>query len=137
MQLKKTLHFPYFQLFRHRTSKVNSDTNFLGSPCHLLCAEALFPKTWGVKKEEKVKYLAYSVEISGFYCHHEFTWNQFSWFLKDINCHFNHFRGSEFTFWEKFTFENWKIPKISKFGATEMSKKAVFETQKTSKIDFT
>ena len=35
------------------------------------------------------------VEISGFLCHSDFTWNQFWKFLKFQNCRFCNFRGSE------------------------------------------
>ena len=31
-------------------------------------------------------------------CHSDFTWNQFGWFQKVKNCHFNHFGGFQFWF---------------------------------------
>ena len=42
----------------------------------------------------------HSVEISGiFYCHHDFTWNQFWPIWSPKKCHFDRFSDFEFRFW--------------------------------------
>ena len=41
----------------------------------------------------------YSVENSGFFCHSDFTWNQFWWFQKFKICYFCLSRSSQFWFW--------------------------------------
>ena len=45
------------------------------------------------------KYYYHSVEISGFYCHSDFTWNQFWCFLMFKNCHFCSFRDFKLWVW--------------------------------------
>ena len=53
----------------------------------------------------------HSVEISWFFYHADFTWNQFWGFLKCKISHFNTFRGSEFSFSWTFTlFKAWHLP---------------------------
>ena len=51
----------------------------------------------------------HSVEISGFFCHSDFTWNQFQGFSKYQNCHFSNCREIEFWFYGKF--QSWKLSK--------------------------
>ena len=53
----------------------------------------------------------YSVDISWFLYHSNFTWNQFGGFKECKICHFNTFRGSEFWFLRIFAlFEGWHLP---------------------------
>ena len=50
------------------------------------------------RRQYREKVLSHSVEISEFFCHTDFTWNQF-WRLEEVkNCHVCRFRGSEFWF---------------------------------------
>ena len=54
-----------------------------------------------------------SVEISGFFCHSDFTWNQLRCLQKFKNCHFCIFWGSEF--WDEEIVGNLEGLKITKF----------------------
>ena len=57
-------------------------------------------------------YHSHSVEMSWFFYHTGFTWNQFWGFLKCKICHFNKFRGSEIWFlWIFSLLEGWNLPK--------------------------
>ena len=57
--------------------------------------------------------LLHSVEISWFFYHSDFTWNQIWGFWKCKICHFNTFIESEFWFlWIFALCHSWKWPKI-------------------------
>ena len=49
------------------------------------------------QKYQCIWLLGHSVESLRFFCHSDFTWNQFWAFLKSKICHFSKFRGSEST----------------------------------------
>ena len=54
---------------------------------------------------------SHSVEISWFFYHLDFTWNQFWGFYKCKMCHFSTIRGSEiWVSWIFAPFEGWNIP---------------------------
>ena len=52
----------------------------------------------------------HSMEISGFLCYSDFTWNQFWTILKFWNCHFCHFGAVNFH-----NLENSSLQKVQKF----------------------
>ena len=74
----------------------------------------------------RFRVLKYSVEISWFYYHSDFTWNQCLRFLKCKICHFNTFRGSEFWFLWIFPF----------FKGRNLTKRQNSEPQKWQKRQF-
>ena len=68
------------------------------------------------------------MQIAGFFCHSDFTWNQFWRILKLQNCHFCTFRGSEFWFFMTFcTFWRLELTKLTKFRALKWPKMAFLE----------
>ena len=70
------------------------------------------------------------MEISGFFCNLDFTWNQFWSFWSSKNCHFYHFSSSEVSDFGFFTLSNVWISQKSKFRASKMATSAVFEPLK-------
>ena len=63
------------------------------------------------------------MEISGFFCHLDFTWNQFWSFWSSKNCCFNHLRSSEFWFfWELLIFPGVKCPKSQNSNSSKLVK---------------
>ena len=73
----------------------------------------------------------HSVEISGFFCHSDFTWNQFWSFLST--------KIAILTILdlEVLTFSRVKFSQKSKFKVSSSVITAVFNFQKSAKIDFT
>ena len=65
----------------------------------------------------KLSVTLHRVEISWFFCHSDFKWNQFWEFLKCKICHFNTFRGSEFWVYGYLHFLKAEIHQITKFRA--------------------
>ena len=77
----------------------------------------------------------HSVEISWFFYHSDFTWNQFLGFLKCKICHFNTFaRLWILTFRHFSTFWRLKFIKSTKFRALEIAKTAVFNLLDSQKL---
>ena len=65
-----------------------------------------------------------SVEISGFFYHSDFTWNQFVGFWKCKICHFNTFRGFELWFlWIFGLSEGWIWPKLKSAEPLKLQRK--------------
>jgi len=79
-----------------------------------------------------------SVEISEFYCHSDFTWNQFWSFWSHKNCHhFDHFKKLLIlTFLEIFDIFKCEVLKESKFKAYKIVKMAFFDLLKSAKNRF-
>ena len=101
-------------------------------------------KGWVIWKEESCTLsetsLAWyhSAEISWFFYHSDFTWNQFWGFLKHKICNFNTSRGSEFFIFLNFgPFWRLKPSKLTKFIAPKIAKNLSFRTSRFLKIDFT
>ena len=69
----------------------------------------------------------HSVKISGFFCHFDFTWNQFWLVLMVKNCNLNNFGG--FDLLGNFILENVEFKNL-KFGAAKTVKMAVFDLLK-------
>ena len=69
-----------------------------------------------------------SVEISWFFYHSDFTWNQFEGFQKDKIGHFYTIRRSEFLLFMNFcTFWRLNFNKLTKFRAPKVAKKQFSE----------
>ena len=79
----------------------------------------------------------HSVEISWFFCHSDFTWNQFWWIWKYEKCLFSIFRGFEFLI-----LVNCSLHRMQKFieiriQSLQMCWKWQFLTSKILEFDFT
>ena len=75
----------------------------------------------------------HSVEISQFFYHSDFTWNQILGFEECKICHFKTFRASEYWFlWIFALFESWKSPNSSR--APKMAKTAFLELWHSPKL---
>ena len=72
--------------------------------------------------------LLHSVDISGFFCHSDFTWNQFWWFKKLKICHFLQFYGLWILLiWYISTFKKCKNSVKSNFRGSKCVKMSFFE----------
>ena len=50
----------------------------------------------GKSRAQQLTLELHNVEVSGFFCHSDFTWNRFWSFWSPKNCHLDHFCSSEF-----------------------------------------
>ena len=80
----------------------------------------------------------HSVEISRFFCHLHFTWNQLWSFWSPQNCHFDDISSFEFWLFGNFlTFSYMNFFPKSKLKAYKIDKMAVFDLLKSARINFT
>ena len=68
-----------------------------------------------------------SLEISWFFSHSDFAWNQFSGLQRCKNCHFNSFRSSEFLFPWIFVLLKVEIYQSNKFQSPYDGKNGLLE----------
>ena len=108
------------------------------SPCVQCTCQNIGKHTWLIVSRHWCdKIQTHSVEISGFFYHSDFTWNQFWGFLKCKICYSNTFRGSEFWFYEFLHFLKAEIFQMNKNESHKNGKNGSFRTSRFSEIDFT
>jgi len=91
------------------------------------CPRCTCPSRYGKKIMWNQFCDLHSLEISGFFYHSDFTWNQVWGFLKCKISHFNTIRGSEFLFL-------WIFALSEKYTAPKLAKTPVFALLESTKL---